>query len=65
MNDLKTLQKQSINLYHDYRSNLISINQYLKEIKPIDKAIDQIEMENLFKMSLQNNSTKQLLNSQQ
>ena len=50
MDNLKTLKEQSMNLYLDYRSNLITLTEYLKQIKPLDNAIDKIEM-NIFTSS--------------
>ena len=42
MKKLKTLQEQSMNIYLKYRSNLISLDEYLKQIKPLDIEIDKI-----------------------
>ncbi|SFZ98923.1 hypothetical protein MNB_SV-5-328 [hydrothermal vent metagenome] len=44
MDNLETLKAKSMNLYLDYRSNVISENKYLEKIKELDEAIEEIEM---------------------
>ena len=44
---LKNLQKQSIKLYIHFRKNCITEKEYLNAIKPLDKAIEEIELKSL------------------
>ena len=47
MNKLQQLHKQLEAKYHSYQSGTISEREYLDRIKPIDQAIDNIEMSTL------------------
>jgi hypothetical protein len=42
--NLETLHLQSAKLYLNYRSGLLSLDEYLEKIKPLDRAIDQFEL---------------------
>ena len=49
---LATLQSRRMHLYSTYRSGLLDLEEYLEQIRPLDKAIDQLEM-NALKTFLQ------------
>ena len=44
---LLDLKKIAIKLYFRYRSDLLSLEEYLSLVKPIDDAIDKLEMQPL------------------
>ena len=44
---LKDLRVKSMNLYHSYRSGIYTLEEYLKQIKPLDDAIDELELQAL------------------
>ena len=51
---LLDLKKMAMKLYCRYRSNLLSIEEYLSLMRPIDNAIDKLEMQPLLN-SLEDN----------
>ena len=46
--ELLDLKKTAVKLYFSYRSGLLNLEEYLSLLKPIDSAIDQLEMQTLF-----------------
>ena len=51
-NKIKNLQAKSTKLYLNYRSGIITLDEYLKQLQPLDKEIDRIEITS-FKVYLQ------------
>ena len=47
LNKLSVLRNRLMQEYITYKEGLISQQEYLKRIKPIDQAIDNIEMSTL------------------
>lgn len=47
MNELSKLRKRLHNEYHLYTLGLINKNEYCIRVKPIDHAIDRLEMATL------------------
>ena len=47
MSNLNNLKKESIYLYFEYYKGMITEQEYLHQIKSLDKAIDKMEIEAL------------------
>ncbi len=47
MSNLNNLKKESIYLYFQYSQGVISMEEYIQKIKPLDEHIDSIEMHSL------------------
>ena len=47
LNKLLVLRKRLMQEYHTYVEGQVSQQEYLKRVKPIDQAIDNIEMSTL------------------
>ena len=45
LNKLLDLKKMAVKLYFRYRSDLLSLEDYLSLMRPIDDAIDRLEMQ--------------------
>ncbi len=48
-NELLDLKKTAVKLYFRYRYDLLSLEEYLSFMRPIDQAIDKLEMHVLVK----------------
>lgn len=46
-NKLKKLKQQSMNLYSEYCYEHITLDEYLQQIRPLDKEIDKLELQTL------------------
>jgi len=44
MLSLKNLKIKSMKLYFKYKDGIITLEEYLKKIKPLDNSIDALEM---------------------
>jgi hypothetical protein len=40
----KALREEAYNLYMDYKNDKLTLEEYLEKIRPIDDAVDKIEM---------------------
>jgi len=47
MSDLANLRLKSIGLYFKYKNRQLSLENYINQIKPIDKQIDELELKTL------------------
>jgi hypothetical protein len=47
LNELKLLRIKSAKLYLNYTSGLLSSKEYLNQLKPLDDAIDELEIQSL------------------
>lgn len=61
MKKLQQLHRQLEEMYHFYKSGAISEKQYLTLIKPIDQAIDYVEMSTLLDTPVLRGSSSPLL----
>lgn len=44
---LKILKQKSMSIYLEYRCEHIKLDEYLREIKPLDEEIDKLELQTL------------------
>ncbi len=51
---LLDLKKMAVKLYFRYRSDLLSLEEYLSLMRPIDNAIDELEMQPLINYLVDN-----------
>ena len=47
MSQLTTLKVKSMKLYFEYKEGLITLEEYLERIKPLDEDIDKLEMSSI------------------
>lgn len=49
MSNLNNLRKESVYIYIQYSQGIISEEEYIKKIRPLDKCIDSLEIQALKK----------------
>jgi len=59
MPDLQNLRIKSMELYFKYKDGLLSLEEYIQKIKPLDHKIDKLELQNV-NYCLVDNSVSQI-----